>query len=203
MSTQPRLNIDSYTPEGSASQLSVLRTAEILQVSPQVARKGLAGKTIPNREMSTISSLAAREIIRGIDIDGVPVPILRPGIALSTEGTESKARPFTGWLIDQSPEHTTLALDRWWRAPGYDLIVGAGGYIVAVGSVICAVLGDIDEKSIKVNAHDRYNYNATLAGVLRSNGEIETFGSGVWADLASKVIGKRVLGGGGGHFTRI
>lgn len=59
----------------------------------------------------------------------------------------------------------------------------------AHGSIACGV--------------DRVNYNAMLTGVLRSGGEVDYVGSGPWRELAERVIGSRVLGGGGGNFTRV
>lgn len=41
------------------------------------------------------------------------------------------ARPFSGWKIDRSPVHTTVALDRWWTPSGRALISLGGGFLVA------------------------------------------------------------------------
>jgi hypothetical protein len=190
--------ITSRTPDASSTELSATRAAAILEISTPVLRKGLNGGTIPDRSMATVADMAGRQILTKVEMDGHPVPVLRAGLARECPGED---RPFSGWRIDQSIEHTTTALDRWWTAPGRDLIVAAGGFIVAVGSVVCAVLGDVDESAI-VEQGDRFNYNATLTGVLRG-GEIEYAGSGPWRELAEGVIGSRVLGGGGGNFTRV
>ena len=192
--------IESRTPHASETELSVTRASAVLEVSPPVFRKGLNGGTIPGRGMGTIAELASRPILTKLETEtGSPVPVLRPGLARNYPGEN---RPFAGWKIDQSAEDTTLALDRWWKPSGRDLILGAGGFIVAVGSVVCAVLGDIDEKNLR-EQYERICYSASLAGVLRGDGSIEIFGEGTWATLAKDVIGMRVLGGGGGNFMRV
>lgn len=192
-------HIASITPSASATELSVARAAAILEVSPPVLRKGLKGGTIPNLTMGTIADLAGRQILTSVEVDTAPVPVLRPGLALTNT---DEGRRFSGWKIDQPTQDITVALDRWWTSPGRDLILAAGGYLVSVGSIVCAVLGDITEDGI-TEQRGRINYSATLAGILHADGTTEFNGTGPWTDLARKVIGCRVLGGGGGNFTRI
>ncbi|GAA4705834.1 hypothetical protein GCM10025781_26450 [Kocuria gwangalliensis] len=193
------LVIESHAPDASSTELSVTRAAAILDVSAPVLRKGLNGGTIPDLSMGTIADLAGRHILTKVEMDGNAVPVLRAGLARQHPDEE---RRFSGWMIDQPIADTTVALDRWWTAPGRDLIIAAGGFVVAMGSVVCAVLGDIDESRL-VERGDRINYNATLAGVLRSDSQVEITGANPWAGLARRVIGSRVLGGGGGNFTRV
>lgn len=193
------ITVSSRQPDSSTTELSVSRAAAILGISAPVFRKGLKGGTIPGRDMGTIADLASREILTEVEVDGHPVPVLRPGLA---RAATNETRRFSGWKIDESVKATTIALDRWWTPPGRDQILGAGGYLVAVGSIVCAVIGDIDEANLQTQ-RDRINYNGTLAGVLRSRGAVKIVGNGDWADVARKVIGSRVLGGEGGNFTRV
>ena len=193
------IRFESRTPDASTTELSVTRAAAILEISPPVLRKGLNGGTIPDRSMGTIADLAGRQILTEVEVDGNPVPVLRPGLARDSTDND---RHFSGWKIDQPVLDTTVALDRWWTAPGRDLIVTAGGFLVSMGSIVCAVIGDIVEENL-IEEEDRINYNGVLAGVLRSSGNVEITGTGPWSDLAQRVIGTRILGGSGGNFTRI
>lgn len=191
------ITIESHVPDPSSTVLSIARAASILDISTGVLRKGLAGGTIPDLSMRTISDLAAREVLTRVELDGNPVPVLRPGNARRTDDE----RPFSGWAIDETPEHTQTGLDRWWTPSGRELIFTGGGYLLAVGSIVCG--------GIRLRSHDveeregRLRYDAEIAGLLRSGGQVEIYAEGSWGDLLPRVIGKRVLGGEGGNFTSI
>lgn len=191
--------VESNDPDLSSINLSASRAAKILGISLPVLTKGLKGGTITDLSMGTIANLAGRPILTKVEVEGVPIPVLRPGLAQLNPGD---GRLFSGWAIDQPVKDTTEALDRWWTAPGRDQILAAGGYLVAVGSIVCAVISDITPEGL-IEEAGRINYRGRLAGILHSDGSTEFFGTGVWTDLARKVITYRVLGGGGGNFTRI
>ncbi|KRE60542.1 hypothetical protein ASG92_21575 [Arthrobacter sp. Soil736] len=54
------------------------------------------------------------------------LPSASPPYPRSGPPSAQEGRLFSGWMIDRSPVHTTVALDRWWMPPGRDLISGAG-----------------------------------------------------------------------------
>ncbi|MGX1751368.1 hypothetical protein [Glutamicibacter protophormiae] len=191
--------VESNAPDLSSVTLSASRASKILAISLPVLSKGLKGGTISDLSMGTIANLAGRQILTKVEVEGASIPVLRPGLAQQNPGD---GRLFSGWAIDQPVKETTEALDRWWTAPGRDQILAAGGYLVAVGSIVCAVIGDITAEGV-VEEEGRINYQGRLAGILHSDGSTEFFGTGVWTDLARRVITCRVLGGGGGNFTRI
>lgn len=200
MSTN-RLCVEIRPAQVPSARLSVAKAAAVLDVSLSVVRKGLAGGTIADLDMVTISQLATREVLTRVEVDGQPVPVLRPDLASPEDGSE---RRFAGWRIDASLEETTLAMDRWWTPPGKSLILGAGGYLVAVGSVVCACFM-LRSTTLEHNDEGRIRYDVQLAGVLRGSGEkaVDPQVGPVWSDLAHSTLGRRVLGGEGGNFTRI
>lgn len=185
--------------------LSLSKAAATLGVSPEVAQKGYKGGTLPSLDLMAIAEVAGRPVLDRLEIGGHPIPVLRPGLkVLEAGGT----RPWYGWAIDQPIAETTRALDRWWPTAGWRTVANCGGFVVAVGSVVCAVFGDVTEEGITTGTGEyegRISYNATLAGLLRSGGEVEITGnaSETWARLATEILGLRVLGGGGGSFTTL
>lgn len=193
------ITIESHVPDPSSTALSIARAASILDISTGVLRKGLAGGTIPDLSMRTISDLAAREVLTRVELEGNAVPVLRPGNARRIDDDDE--RPFSGWAIDESPEDTLTGLDRWWTPSGRELIFSGGGYLLAVGSVVC---GAIRLRSHEVEVREgRLRYDAEIAGLLRIGGQVEIYADDPWGDLLRQVIGKRVLGGEGGNFTSI
>ena len=192
--------MDTVVPETPEMELSKARAAQLLGINPKLLSKGLAGGTIPDLRLVTIASLATRPVISRLEFDGHPVPVLRSGSAIPEDSDE---RQFFGWQIDASISDTTVALDRWWVPQGRDGVLAAGGYLVAVGSVVCAVL-QLESQELVENEEGRIRYDATMAGLLRSDGEVVLDErGGDWVDLARQCIGLRVVGGEGGNFTRI
>lgn len=193
-------SMDVDVPEVPGVELSKARAAEILGISPKVLRKGLGGGTIPDLRMVTIAGLATRPVISSLENDGHPVPVLRSALASPDDLDE---RPFFGWQIDASLSDTTAALDRWWVPQGRDGVLAAGGFLVAVGSVVCAAL-QLESDDLVENGEGKIRYDASMAGLLRSDGDVVLDDrGGDWVDLARRSIGLRVLGGDGGNFTRI
>lgn len=196
------VSIQEHVPAPASTSLSLTRAADILGVSKPVVQKGLKGGTIRDLSMATIGELAARPVLDAVEVDGVPVPVLRPGLAVRYSG---ESRPFSGWDVDGADRDLRRALDRWWTGPGRDLIVAAGGYLVAVGSVVCAGLRLRSGEQTLERQDGRIRYFADLAGRLTRNGEKKVLVDPHedWHELMQSTLSKRVLGGGGGNFTRI
>ena len=196
------ISIQQHLPEPALTAISLARAADILGMSKPVVQKGLKGGVIRDLSLTTIGELTSRPILDAVAINGVDVPVLRPGLAVRYSGEK---RPFSGWDIDGSDRDLRRALDRWWTGPGRDLIVAAGGYLVAVGSVVCAGLRLRDGDAVIERQDGRLRYFADLAGRLTRDGKQQLLvdQGDDWHELMQDTLGKRVLGGGGGNFTRI
>ncbi|MDR2256188.1 MAG: hypothetical protein LBE25_09345 [Arthrobacter sp.] len=189
----------SREPIGAAAVLSLAKFSNIAGVDQRVIRAGQASGVIPRLDLFTVVDLISRPVLRNLTMGGHPVPVLRAVAA--TPDTTSDPRPYRGFKMGASMADTLAAVDRWWTPPGRDSIMRAGGFLVASGTVIVAVVyvsGYIEDAG-------QLHYEAKLAGVLREGDNVEHDGDAPadWRDLADAVIGKRVLGGQGGNFTRL
>lgn len=195
------IDITTHSPDPSLVALSRNRAAAVLEISTGVLGKGLDGGTIPDLTMGTIADLAARPIISSLVVGDAPVPVLRPGVA--APDPDDATRPFFGWRIDAPVGETLAGLDRWWTPPGRDRVLDAGGFVVAVGSIVCAVVS-LRSDELETNAVGKIRYDARMAGLLRSDGTMFVDeDAGDWAELARRTLGLRVLGGRGGNFTEV
>lgn len=210
--------------------LSRAVAAKLLRVAPTVIDNALASGVLPNLNPYTVTSIARREVITGLTMRDQPVPVLRSKPAVNTPNDPE--RPFHGFSMGNNPDDVLTGIDRWWPAPGRDLILAAGGYLVTSGSIVVAVVM-VHDRTVEDLDYDpetrRYRYHASLVGDLHPNPvtdlglggrfdpvdspristmlrpEPEDLGERLssWSELARMVLGKRVLGGAGGTISTI
>lgn len=183
--------------------LSQAKAAALLSTSRQVLGRGLSGQVLEPLTVRSVGRLLDTPVLDSAQVGGNNVPVLRPQLA--RPDTTSDPRRFYGW-DGTAPDADLLAgLDRWWTPSGKDTILAAGGFLVAVGTLIAVVVEvDSDENTIQWDG-GKVHYHACLAGRLDPYRKPRVLGtaSADYQDLAHQVLGKRVLGGEGGNFVRI
>jgi hypothetical protein len=183
-------------------------TARLLGLSPQTLAKGLQAGVIPEITAANLSALTDIPVLTRVRTDdGFDVPILRAGVqAPSPWDAYTPARPYTGYSTSMTDHEVLSATDRWWPYSGSNSVLAAGGTITALGGwtvVLLAVDGIAMERPGGGNC---LHYDARL--VARCDSVIDQQIRVIdpthpFAARAHELLGKRVLGGGGGTITRL
>jgi len=213
--------VDTQTPEGtemevqshvdaSAMSAPIHRkfTARLLGTSPQTLAKGIQGGVIPEITTGNISTLASIAVLtRACTHAGFDVPVLRAGVqAPSTWDAYKPPRPYTGHAASMNDDDALAAVDRWWPYSGSDSILKAGGMITALGgwTVLLVAVDDIKKElpgggnCLHYNAHLVARCDSLIDQKIRIIDPAHPF-----AAHAHELLGKRVIGGGGGTITRL
>jgi hypothetical protein len=196
--------------DASAMNTAIHRkfTARLLGMTSQTLAKGIQGGVIPEITAENLSALAAIAVLTSVRTDdGHDVPILRAGVqAPSAWDAYKPPRLYTGYKSSMSDDDALAAADRWWPYSGSSSVLAAGGLITALGGWTALLLAVDGIKKELPGGGNCLHYNARLVARCDSviDQQIRVINpTHPFAGRAHEVLGKRVLGGGGGTITRL
>jgi hypothetical protein len=196
--------------DASAMSAAIHRkfTARVLGTSPQTLAKGIQGGVIPEITAGNLSTLTSIAVLtRACTDTGFDIPVLRGGVqAPSAWDAYHPPRLYTGYGASMTDPEALAAVDRWWPYSGSGSVLKAGGMITALGGwtvLLLAVDGIAKELPGGGNC---LHYEARL--VARCDSVIDQKIRVIdpahpFTAHANGLLGKRVLGGGGGTITRL
>lgn len=183
--------------------------ARTLGLSPQTLAKGIHANVIPEITTGNLSTLVNIPVLtKAYTADGTSIPILRTGVQATSswDGPYKSARPYTGYSSTMTDSEALAASDRWWPYAGCDSVIAAGSMITVIGgwSVLLLAVEGIEHEI--AGGGNCLHYRAML--IARCDSVIEQQirviePSHPLADRARDILGKRILGGGGGTITRL
>lgn len=186
--------------------IAVAEAAKLLQVSRNVVVEANNSGLIDLSDTSTILRAACLPIVTDypgaialrLGNQGTATDLMFPDGTLDT-------RPYTGWDTTMTPDEVESSSNRWWATSFRDQIVKQGFILLVRSSFIVGFL-ELDQSS-PIRGYNgetsilRIAYNARLVSWLNSDGTVTTIPDARHFDDASNVVGKRLLGGGGGVMT--
>ena len=183
-------------------------TARLLGTSPQTLAKGIQGGVIPEITAGNLTNLASLAVLTKACTDaGFDIPVLRGGVqAPSTWDAYDPPRLYTGYDASMTDPEALDAVDRWWPYSGSDSVLKAGGMITALGGWTVMLLAIDGVKQELPGGGNCLHYDARLIARCDSviDQKIRVIDPGhPFAAHAYELLGKRVLGGGGGTITRL
>jgi hypothetical protein len=197
--------------DASAMSAAIHRkfTARVLDMSPQTLAKGIQGGVIPEITAGNLSTLVSIAVLTKACTDaGFDIPVLRSGVqAPSTwDATNKPPRPFTGHGASMNDADALAAVDRWWPYSGSESVLKAGGMLTALGGWTVLLVSVDGIVQVLPGGGNCLHYKAHL--VARCDSVIDQKirvidASHPFAAHSHEVLGKRVLGGGGGTITRL
>jgi hypothetical protein len=168
-----------------ATARTIKFSARLLDLSPQTLAKGIRAGVIPEITAGNLSALAAIPVLtRARTDDGFDIPVLRVGVqAPSPWDAYTPARPYTGYGALAAP-----------------------GIITALGGWTVVLLAGRRHRQGAAWGGNCLHYNARQ--VARCDSLIDQADPGhrpthPFTAHAHELLGKRVLGGGGGTITRL
>lgn len=183
-------------------------TARLLGLSPQTLAKGIQAGVIPEITAGNLSELASIAVLTTVRTDdGSDIPLLRGGVqAPSTWDAYDPPRLYTGYGASMTDPEALAAADRWWPYSGSGSVLAAGGIITVLGGWTVLLLTVEGVAMERPGGGNCLHYNARLIARCDSvvDQEIRVIDPAhPFAARAHEVLGKRVLGGGGGTITRL
>lgn len=182
--------------------------ARTLGLSAPTLTKGIQANVIPEITTGNLSTLVNIPVLTSARTDqGIGIPILRTGVqAESSWDAYTPARRFTGYSSAMTDNQALSAVDRWWPYAGCDSVLAAGCMITAIGGWSVLLLAVDGIKHEHPGGGNCLHYDARLIARCDSITEQQIRVIDPHHPLAERahdILGKRVLGGGGGTITRL
>ena len=192
--------------------------ARVIGHSTDTIDKAVKSQVIPwPTTYGILRELTALPVVTSARIDGNPIPVLRlgehtrahdPASRCSAATADTEDRRWIGYKATMTDDEVLAAADRWWPDAGKDLVEAARAYLIARAGWLVGLAVITGEKVI--HCRDQYgsiHYDATLVArctdALTDAEVVPEYEGSQLAELARRVLGRRILGGQGGTFTRL